>query len=333
MSGAPIWGRDVLAALGGAAAWPCLARAQQRRLPTVGYLYEGSLAASGPNLRNAFRAGLAETGHVEGRNLAIVTREAHNDQTLLPQLARELVGVPVDVIVAPGSANAVLAARAATATIPIVFSNSGDWTEKSLIAKSLRRPGGNITGVSDFGDALSAKRMEFLKLLVPTTSVIAALFTAANSQAEGEVASARERVRSLGAEVFVSRADTAEEIDAAFATFAQKRVDGLCVTPSMLFFSHSAQIVALASRHRLPAVYPAIQFARIGGLISYGSDLNERTRQAGVYAGLILNGAKPADLPVRRLSKFELAINMPTAKALGLTVPPSFLALADKVIE
>jgi putative ABC transport system substrate-binding protein len=321
----------VLAALGGVVAWPQLARAQQRRLPTMGYLYKGSNVAGRPAM-TAFRAGLAETGYVEGRNVAIVIREANNDRTLLPQLARELADFPVDVIVAPGSRDAILAASAATATIPIVFSNAGDWTKSPIVA-SLHRPGGNVTGISDFGYALSAKRIEFLKLLVPGASVIAALTQADSPQAERDLDSARESIRSLGAEVFVGRADTAEEIDAAFATFTHRRADGLCVAPGMLFVGRSAQIIGLAARHRLPAVYPFIQYARSGGLISYGSDLNERNRQTGIYAGLILNGAKPADLPVRRLENFELAINMTTAKALGLTVPASFLALADKVIE
>jgi putative tryptophan/tyrosine transport system substrate-binding protein len=328
--------RDVLAATlaasltGTLIGWPCRARAQARPR-TIGYLDEGSLTERKRGLK-AFRAGLAETGFVVGRDVVIAFRQADNDPTRLPELARELVRLPADVIVAPGSLDAIRAAAAATATIPILFSNAGDWTRSPLIA-SLRRPGGNVTGISDFGNALSAKRVELLKLLVPGVSVVAVLVTTSNRQSESDILDARARIRSLGADVLVSGASTPEQIEAAFATFAQRRVDGLCVAPSMLYSDHAAQIVELAARHRLPAIYPYTEFARLGGLMSYGADMGERARRTGVYAGLLLKGASPADLPVYRLTSFELAINITAAKALGLTVAPRFLALADKVIE
>lgn len=326
--------RDVLAAVAvaaGAATWPRLAWGGPRRLLTIGYLSEGGIPAPGRRL-DAFRAGLADTGYVEGRNVAIAFRAAKNDRTRLPELARELVRLPVDVIVAPGSLDAIQAARAASKTIPIVFSNAGDWTKSPLIA-SLHRPGGNVTGVSDFGNTLSAKRVELLKLLVPTASAVAVLVSGSNVQSANAIGDAREGVRSLGVELSVHWANTAEEIDAAFTAFEQTRLGGLCVAPSVLFYNRAAQIIGLAARHRLPAIYPDPQFAEAGGLMSYGTDLKERQRQTGIYVGMLLNGAKPADLPVRRLAHFELAINVKTAKALGLPVPATFLAFADKVIE
>jgi putative ABC transport system substrate-binding protein len=259
-------------------------------------------------------------------------REAKNDLSRLPDLARDLVSRAVSVINVPGSGPAVFAARAATATIPIVFSSASDPISLGYVS-SLSRPGGNVTGVSDFGNDLSAKRLELIKLLVPAVSRIGILVTRDYPAIAGEVAKSRESATALSLETVESFVGDQQEIDAAFAAFAQARVDGVSVTPSPLFVSQRAQIVALAARYRLPAIYPFIQFPHVGGLMSYGTSLLERNYQAGRYVGLILNGAKPADLPVRRLSRFELAINMHAAREIGLTVPARLLALADEVIE
>lgn len=324
--------RDVLAALaalGGAAAWPRPARAQQPRVPTIGFLAEGSPVALQVS---QFRAGLAEMGYVEGRNVAIEFRAAHNDLTRLRELARDLVHRAVDVIVAPGSGAAVRAARAETDTIPIVFADSGDPVTSGLIA-SLSHPGGNVTGISDFGDGLSAKRIEFMKLLVPTISIVALLIRAHNQTAARYAAAAQEPARSLGIDTFALPVANADEIDAAFATLAARGAHGFCLIPNVLFVNRGRQILDLAMRHRIPGAYPVLSFVEHGGLMSYGSGTTERNRQTGIYAGRILNGTKPADLPIYRLTKFELAINMRTAEALGVSVPPPFLALADKVFE
>jgi putative ABC transport system substrate-binding protein len=325
--------RDLLAAVAaasGAITLAQIARAQERRLPTIGYLSEGSLANINGNV-DEFRKGLAEMGYTEGRNVAIEFREAHNDLTRLRELARDLVRLQVDVIVTPGSGAATKAARAATDTIPIVFSNSGDPITSGLI-EGLSHPGGNVTGISDFGDGLSVKRLEFLKLLAPAVSVVALLIRASNPGAATYAAAAREPARLLGIDTFALPIGNAEEIDAAFATIAEGRADGFCIIPNVLFVNRGKQILDLAMRYRVLGVYPVTGFVQRGGLMSYGSSAPERNYQTGIYTGRILNGTKPADLPVRRLTSFELAINMKTAKTLGLAVPARFLALADKVI-
>jgi putative ABC transport system substrate-binding protein len=234
--------------------------------------------------------------------------------------------------VVPGSAPAALAAKSATATIPILFSIAGDPVEMGLVP-NLSRPGGNVTGVTDFGNLLSAKRLELIKMLVPAAVRVAILVTPNNTRAEREVTDARDGARALGLDALVLAADTTQEIDAAFVTIAQKHADAFSLVPSTLFLNRREQIVGLAARYGVPGVYPFIQFTEIGGLMSYGLSLVERNHQVGVYAGLILNGQSPADLPVRRLERFELAINMTTARRLGLTVPASFIALTDRVIE
>ena len=325
--------RDVLAAAMASAAATISARPARARAhrPTIGYLYSGELATSDPGV-DAFRAGLAEAGYAEGRNVDIDFRIAKHDLARIPALLHDLIRRQVDVIVVPGSGLTVRAAKAATATIPIVFSIAGDPVAMGLVA-SLNRPGGNVTGITDFGNALSAKRLELLKQLAPAASRIAILATPSNSQAAPEVDEARAAARALGLEVLVLAANTAGEIETAFMTLAQKRADAFSLVPSSLFLNRQAQLVSLASRYRVAGAYPFIQFVAAGGLMSYGVSLFERNQQAGLYAGLILKGEKPADLPVRRLARFELAINMTTAKALGLVVPSRLLALADKVIE
>lgn len=322
--------RDFLGLVAAAAATPQIAAAREGSA-TLGFLYSGRRARDN---FETFRRGLAATGYVEGRNLTVEYREAGNDMARIPALVAELIRREVDVMIVPGSALAALAAKAATATIPIVFTTAADPVQLGLVA-SLSRPGGNVTGVSDFGDELLAKRLEFIKLLVPAASRIAILFAPNNSGpvAAREIANAREGAHALGLDVLVVLANTPEEIDATFATFTSRGIDAFSLVPNAMFFTRRARLVDLAARYRVPGIYPFIQFTEIGGLVSYGSSLSERNFQAGRYAGLILNGAKPADLPVHRIERFELAINLTTAKALGLAVPPHFLALADKVIE
>ena len=323
--------RDFLAAVGGVATWSWPARAQQRRVPTIGYLDVGTIAANRRENMAAFLKGLAETGYVEGRNVTFEYREAKGDASLLPELARDLVRRKVDVILSPGSGVAAQAAMAETSTIPIVFSFAGDPLQSGLV-KSLSHPGGNVTGVADFGIEIAPKRLEIIKLLLPAVSVVGYLAGPGRLPAD-EVADVTERGRTLGIDVLPVWVKTVEDIDAAFATFAERRADAVTGMTNVLFFGNRERVIAAAARRRLPTIYPFIQYTQSGGLVSYGSSVAERTYQVGIYVGLILNGQKPADLPVRRFTKFELAINMTTAKALGLTVPAHFLALADKVIE
>ncbi len=318
--------RDFLAAVAGAAACSPPSRAAQRGDPVIGYLYHSSLVDE-PIM---FWKALADRGYVRGRNLRVELREAHDDASRLPDLARDLVRRQVSVIVVPSSGPALFAAKAATDSIPIVFVNSGDPIRMGYVA-SLSRPGGNVTGVTDFGVELSAKRLELIKLLVPTASRIGILVTNYPGLVR-EFAHAPDNAAGLSIETVESVIGKQQEIDAAFAAFAENRLDGICVTPSPIFFGQRAQIVALAARYRLPAIYSYIQFPRIGGLMSYGTDLAERSYEAGVYTALILDGANPAELPVHRLTKFKLVLNMSTVRALGLTVPARFLALTDEVI-
>ncbi len=323
--------RDFFAVVAGAAACSAPSRAAQRREPVIGYLYAGSLA-NNPDSVSAFWEGLAEVGYVRGRNVEVEYREAKNDLGRVPDLARDLVRREVSVIFVPGSGPATSAAKAATATIPIVFALAGDPVRGGLVA-SLSRPGGNVTGVSDFGNALSAKRLEVLKMLVPAAARVGILLTRNYQAIAADIATAREAARALSLELVESVVGDRQEIDAALAAFARAGMDGVYVAPSPVFVEQRTWIVELAARYRLPAVYPFILFAQSGGLVSYGTSLTERAYEAGRYTGFILSGAKPADLPVRRLTKFELVINMATARALGLTVPANFLALTDEVIE
>jgi putative tryptophan/tyrosine transport system substrate-binding protein len=324
--------RDFLAALAGAGACSPQLLAAPRSDPVIGYLYAGSLGPDPDDAREAFWKGLAELGYVRGRNVSVEYREAQNDVSRLPDLARDLVRRQVSVIFVPASGPALFAAKAATATIPIVFVNSGDPIRLGFVA-SLSRPGGNVTGVSDFGDELSAKRLELIKQLVPAASRIGILAPRNYAGLAREVAHAREIAPALSLETVESFVVSLEEIDAAFAAFAEQRVDGVYFTPGPLFFGRREQIVALAARYRLPAVYSFVEFSEVGGLMSYGISVTERSYEAGRYTGLVLNGANPADLPVRRLTKFELVINLSTARTLGLTVPARLLAITDQVIE
>jgi putative tryptophan/tyrosine transport system substrate-binding protein len=323
--------RDILALLGGAAvACPVGVRAQQQ-MPVIGYLSAGSPESDDFRL-TAFRQGLNETGYVEGQNVAIEYRWAPGQYDQLPALAADLVRRQVTVIAAVGIPPT-FAAKAATSTIPIAFLVGIDPIEFDLIA-SLNRPGGNITGVAILTAELAAKRLELLHELVPTAAVIALLVNPTDPAAtESETRNLRDAVRSLGLQLHILPASTPNEIDSAFETLVELRAGALVVSTDPLFTNQRAQIVALAARHAVPAIYIWREFVEAGGLMSYGTDLTGSHRQAGIYTGKILKGAKPADLPVQEVVKVELVINLKTAKALGLTVPLPLSGRADEVIE
>jgi putative ABC transport system substrate-binding protein len=304
----------------------CL-RAQQKAMPVIGYL--GSIGAGKPNLA-AFREGLSETGYVEGQNVAIEYRSAEGSYDWLPALADEFVARKVDLIVAVGT-TAALAAKNATSTIPIVFSGS-DPVAGGLVA-SLARPGGNLTGFSVLVTEMIPKRFELLSELVPQANVIALLVNPNSAVAERQTREAQEAARAKGVQLVILKAGAEREIDTAFGSLVQLQAGALLVGADPFFNSRREQLLALASRHGVPAIYEWPEFAAAGGLVSYGPSLTGVFRQLGTYAGKILNGTKPADLPVQQPTKFELVINLNTAKALGLTVPPRMLDLADEVIE
>jgi putative ABC transport system substrate-binding protein len=321
--------REFITLLGGAAAWPIVARAQQPAMPVIGFL---SSVSEEPYIIAAIRRGLSEQGYVEGRNLRIEYRYAHGQYDRLPALASELVSLPVAVIVALPSSPAALAAKAATAKIPITFALGADAVQLGLVA-SYNLPGGNVTGVSVIATSLTPKRLGLLDELLPKSAPVAVLANPTNRLADTELQLAKEAARALGRELIVVQAGSEGEIDAAFEPLARQGVGGLTVVQEAYLTSRRHQIVALAQRHRLPAIYATRQFPEIGGFISYGTNPSESYRQVGIYAGRILKGTKPADLPVMQPTRFELVINLKTAKALGLEVPPTLLALADEVIE
>jgi putative tryptophan/tyrosine transport system substrate-binding protein len=305
-------------------------RAQQKALPVIGYLSGRSPSVDAPNVA-AFLQGLSETGYIEGQNLTIEYRWAEGRYDELPALAADLVGRKVDVIAAFGMPS-VLSAKSATSTIPIVFFIATDPVGLGLVA-SLARPGANLTGFSHISAELMPKRLELLFELVPQARVIALLVNPNNANADGIMREMQEAARAKGLELPILKAGTESEIGAAFATLVQLQAGALVVSTDPFFFSRRDQLVALASRHAVPAIYEWREFPAAGGLISYGTSLTAVDRQVGVYAGRILKGAKPADLPVQQPTKFELVVNLKTAQALGLTVPPSMLDLADEVIE
>jgi len=325
--------REFITLLGGAAAaWPLTARAQQPAMPVVGFL--NSLGQNDrPNLPAAFRRGLGEAGHVDGRNVAIEYRFAENRLDRLPALAADLVSRKVNVIVATGGGASILAAVAATRTIPIVFTTGGDPVQLGYVA-SLNRPGGNVTGVSWFHSLVAGKGLGLLHELVPKAALVALLANPKLPETARMQSDAQEAARVLGLELLVLNASTASEIDAAFATMRQRRVGALLAGADPFFSSQRQQIVALAARDDIPAMYLGNrEFVEEGGLMSYGNDTADSYRRAGVHVGRILNGASPADLPVDQATKFELVVNVKAAKAIGLTIPESFLARADEVIE
>jgi len=312
------------------AAWPFAARAQQKAMPVIGVLNTGSLSPSSPFM-DAFRQGLSEAGYVEGQNLAIEYRWAEGHYDRLPALAADLVDRKVDLIMASSPPSA-LAAKSATSTIPIVFRSGADPVGDGLIA-SLAHPGGNLTGVSFIADELTAKRLALLSELVPRAGVIALLMNPNNATAERVIRDVQEAARTNGLQLHVLKASSEREIDSAFASLVQLHVDALVVGADPFLSTRREQLVTLASRRAVPAIYAWREFAAIGGLISYGSSLTAAFRLVGAYAGKILKGTKPADLPVEQPTKYELVINLKTAKALGITVPPTLLASADEVIE
>jgi len=324
--------RAFIALLGGAAAaWPLAARAQQPAMPVVGFLGISSDMPASPFLAG-FRQGLKEAGYVEGRNVAIEFRWADGRYERVPELAADLVGRRVTVIVTVGGELSALAAKAATATIPIVFNIGHDPVKSGLVA-SLGKPGGNATGVNIFTTELAAKRLGLLHDLLPTASLIAVLVNPNFPPAAANAQEVERAARAVGKHVTVLKASSDAEIDATFVTMEQLRAGALLVAADPFFNSRRDRIVAMAAQHTIPAVYEWREFAVGGGLMSYGTSLVEAYRQQGIYTGKILNGEKPSDLPVVQLTKFELVINLKTAKALGLVFPPGLLAIADEVIE
>jgi putative tryptophan/tyrosine transport system substrate-binding protein len=320
--------RDFITLLGGATAWPFAVRAQQA-MPVVGFVSGRSLDGSG-HVAGAFRKGLSETGYVEGQNVTVEYHWLSGEYGRLSSLMTELVRRRVTLIATPGSVPSTLAAKAATTTIPIVFGVGDDPVKLGLVA-SLARPGGNATGINFFIREVGTKRLALLRELVPKATRIAVLINPANtSSAEVRL---KEAARTLGLQLRVFNASTSGEIDAAFADIARERADALFVAPDAFFTSRRVQLSTLATRYGIPAAYHQREIVEAGGLMSYATDLLDMYRQAGVYTGQILKGAKPADLPVMQSTKFEFVINLVTARALGLEVPPTMLARADEVIE
>ncbi|MFL4981345.1 MAG: ABC transporter substrate-binding protein [Xanthobacteraceae bacterium] len=319
-----------MALLGGAAAWPLAARAQQPAMPVIGYLGAGSPAVYA-ELLAAFRRGLEETGYVPGRNVAIEFRWAEGRFERLPELAADLVQRRVALIVTTGSSSS-LAAKAASSTIPLVFQSQGDPVKEGLVA-SFNRPGGNATGMSLFTGVLAPKRLELVRQLASTDAPIAYLMNPQAPEAELYLSEVQTAARSVGQQIVVLYASRERDVDGAFGTLAEQRARSLVVSTDGWLFSRRDQIIAAAARHKVPTIYDRREFVTAGGLVSYGTQAADAQRRLGVYAGRILAGEKPADLPVVQPIRFELIVNLKTAKALGLEVPPTLLVAADEVIE
>jgi putative ABC transport system substrate-binding protein len=322
--------RELMLFVVGAMTAPRALRAQQKAMPVIGCLHVGSAGPFAPYM-DAFRQGLSEAGYVDGQNVAIEYRWAEGHSDRLPALAADLVGHKVDVIAAVGGGAAALAAKSATSTIPIIFVG-GDPVALGLVA-SFNRPGGNLTGISILTGELMPKRFELLSELVPQAGVVALLVNPNTPNVERMIGDVQEAARTKGRQLPILKASTESEIDTAFASLVQLHACAILIGSDPFFAGRREQLVALAARHAVPAIYEWREFAAAGGLISYGTSLAGMYRQAGAYVGRVLAGAKPADLPVQQPTTFELVVNLNTAKALGLTVPPSILARATEVIE
>jgi putative ABC transport system substrate-binding protein len=323
--------REFITLLGGAAAWPLGARAQQAKMPIIGFLSSRSPGESA-DIVAAFRRGLREAGFAEGENMLIAFRWAEGQYDRLPALAADLLGLRVTVILAAGGPPSALAAKAATSTVPIVFSSVTDPVRLGLVG-NLNRPGGNITGMAGFTTALGAKRLGLLHELVPTAAAIALLMNPNNPGAEADAKDASAAAQTLGLKLHVLNASDERDLEAAFATLNQLGVGALVVISDPYFDTQRDRLVALSARHGVAASYAWREYVRAGGLMSYGTSLTDAYRQAGIYTARILKGDKPGDLPIEQPTKFELVINLRTAKALGLNVPASMQLLADEVIE
>jgi putative ABC transport system substrate-binding protein len=316
--------REFIVALGGAAAWPVVARGQQRSVPVVGVLVTGAIQLQG------FLAGLRDVGYLEGQNVALEIRQSEQ-YSRVETLAADLVNRQVAVIAALGGP-AAPAARAATRTIPIVFSIGGDPVELGLVS-SLQRPEGNVTGVTFFAAQLLQKQVGLLRMLLPRATTLGALVNPNNARHLADAGDVQEAARSVSLEIRIERAVAEVDLEGAFAALSRLRVDALIVLGDPFFVRSRTILTALAARHRIPAIYNAREYVEVGGLMTYGANLNDAYRQAGIYVGRILQGKKPSDLPILQPTKFELLINMRTAKALDLEPPPNLLAIADEVIE
>jgi putative ABC transport system substrate-binding protein len=324
--------RDVLTTIGTAAAfWPLAVRAQQPAMPMIGFLSPGSPEAHAKFVAG-FRKGLGEAGYVDGRNVAIEYRWAYGESGRLLGLAADLVSRKVTVIAAPGGVAAALAAKAATATVPIVFVTGSDPVADGLVV-SLNRPSGNVTGITSMNTGLAVKQLGLLQQLLHRDARFVVLVNPKNPQTQSVIADVQAAASAMGAQVEILTASTKPEITPAFSDLVQKRADALLISADPLFASRPVQLAILAARHAMPTIYALREFAEAGGLMSYGSNFTDLFHQAGTYTGRVLKGEKPADLPILQATKFEFVVNLQTAEALGLTVPPTLLALADEVIE
>jgi putative ABC transport system substrate-binding protein len=328
--------RDFIAGIGSAVAWPMVAQAQQATAPVIGFLSSQSAELDYKVVTIPFLQGLKETGYVEGQNVAVEYRYAENQLDRVPTLATDLVRRRVAVIAVP-SAGTALAAKAATATIPIVFNTGADPVALGLVA-SLNRPGGNLTGIVNLYSELGPKQLQLLRELIPDAAVFGVLTNPpfpsfVNINIQPQIADLQAAARALGLQLVIVNARADSDLGPAFATLSQQHVGAVLVTATSFSIRHAEQIAALAARHALPAIFPWREFALSGGLMSYGSSLGYQMHQVGIYTGRILKGEKPADLPVQQATKFELVINLKTAKALGLTIPETLLATADEVFQ